>query len=207
MKGLPSSSHFPTATPQLVDGQASRSRGSRSGPVKRTRALTGDLDLQIVAPSALSGRIGPAGFAVPDGPNAPIRGISELPGGNGCLGTARAPERPSAQAERTVLASVRPDRPRKRSDSGGAERPVSTHTSMCLGGADGLRNLSLHKALEDATVRIGRVRRTGGESQVNVRERSEQRVARVRAMSRVLTRSADGGPSLPSAVSARLASK
>ncbi len=205
MKGLPSSSHFPTATPQLVGGQASLSRGSRSGPVQRTRALTGDLDLQIVAPPALSGRIGPAGYAVPDGPNAPIRGNSELPGIDGSLGEAQASERPPAHAERAVLASARPDFSQQSSKSGGADSPVSTHTSKCLGGADGLRNLSLHKALEDATARIGRVRRTDGESQVNVRENSARRVARVRAMSRVLTRSADGGPSLPSAVSARSA--
>lgn len=122
--------------------------------------MTGDLDSQILAPPASSGSFGPAGFAVPDGPSASIRGFSE-----------------------------------------------TTPTSIRLGGAEGLRNLRLQKAMEDAAVRIGRVRRTGGESAVNVRERSAQRVARVRATSRVLTRYADGGPSLLPAATTRVTSK
>lgn len=196
MESLPSSSHFPPATPQFVGGQASRSRGSLSSSVSEWTSLTGDFSWPTTTSLASSEHSEPDGFAVPAGRDVANVGVSVVPGVTGIPSRAQATERPLASDRRAALATARPVAASHLARIGGAGHPDPLQqTSSCPGGKHRLRNTPL--APEDAVVRIDRVGESGGdEFAANVSQSKSACAVIPGVVSRSPAASADGARSV-----------
>lgn len=124
MDGIPSSSHFPPATPHLAGGQSALKRLLRADADRRERSRAAGILWYTVALLSVLGQLGLSGFTIPTGGNAAILGGAILLGTLCIFAGPRTPQRWFVPAEQAMLVLVWPATAMLVARSGGAESPV-----------------------------------------------------------------------------------